>query len=108
LLNILLGVGIGGAWKIISTAHEKHKKHPDQPLTYRSYKIEVGGTLLISAVTVLITLITLLVVVPWNKWVMSRKIGWGLIGIWTVGTIVNLVVEMTGTFSDVSIPTTGS
>jgi sodium/potassium/calcium exchanger 6 len=101
MLNILLGVGIGGAWMIISSANEKHRKHPDQPTEYKTYRIEVGGTLLISAVTVLITLVTLLIVVPWNKWVMSRKIGWGLIAIWTVGTIVNLVVEVTGTWSDV-------
>jgi sodium/potassium/calcium exchanger 6 len=101
MLNILLGVGIGGAWMIISSANEKHQKHPGQPMEYKTYKIEVGGTLLISAVTVLITLVTLLIVVPWNKWVMSRKIGWGLIAIWTVGTIVNLVVEVTGTWSDV-------
>lgn len=101
MLNILLGVGIGGAWMIVTQANEQHKKHPDRPMTYKTYRIEVGGTLLISAVTVLITLITLLVVVPWNKWVMSRRIGWGLIGIWTVGTIVNLVVEMTGIMEDV-------
>lgn len=72
-------------------------------MSYKPYKIEVSGTLLISAVTVLITLVTLLIVVPLNKWVMSRKIGWGLIAIWTVGTIVNLVVEMTGTWSEVSL-----
>jgi sodium/potassium/calcium exchanger 6 len=102
MLNILLGVGIGGAWMIIKSANEKHKRHPDRTTRYKPYKIEVGGTLLISAVTVLITLVTLLIVVPWNKWVMSRKIGWGLIAIWTAGTIVSLVVEMTGTWSEVA------
>jgi sodium/potassium/calcium exchanger 6 len=57
---------------------------------------------MVSAVTVLLTLVVLLIVVPRNGWVMSRRIGWGLIGIWTVGTVVNLAVEMTGTFADVS------
>ncbi|KAL2256943.1 hypothetical protein VTK26DRAFT_867 [Humicola hyalothermophila] len=102
MLNILLGVGIGGAWMGISSAKQHHHKHPDMPLHYKPYRIQVGGTLMISAVTVLLTLIVLLIVVPSNNWVMSRKIGWGLIGIWTVGTIVNLVMEMTGTWSDVS------
>ncbi|KAB5536360.1 Sodium/calcium exchanger protein-domain-containing protein [Coniochaeta sp. 2T2.1] len=102
MLNILLGVGIGGAWMIIKTANEKHRKHPDRPAVYKPYKIEVGETLLVSAVTVLITLVALLVVVPWNKWVMSRKIGWGLIALWTAGTVVNLVVEMTGPWSEVA------
>lgn len=102
MLNILLGVGIGGAWMGIRSAEKRQRKHPGAPLRYEPYRIRVGGTLMISAVTVLLTLVVLLVVVPSNNWVMSRRIGWGLICIWTVGTIVNLVVELTGTFSDVS------
>ncbi|KAK0618161.1 Sodium/calcium exchanger protein-domain-containing protein [Bombardia bombarda] len=102
MLNILLGVGIGGAWMTISSAGEKHKQHPNKPLRYKPYRIQVGGTLMVSAFTVLLTLIALLIVVPSNKWVMSRKIGWGLIGIWTVSTIVNLVVEISGAWADVS------
>jgi len=87
---------------IIKSANEKHRKHPDRPTLYKPYKIEVGETLLVSAVTVLITLVALLVVVPWNNWVMSRRIGWGLIALWTAGTVVNLVVEMTGPWSEVA------
>ncbi|KAK4136393.1 hypothetical protein BT67DRAFT_339225, partial [Trichocladium antarcticum] len=102
MLNILLGVGIGGAWMGIRSANKHHRKHPDVPLHYKPYHIQVGGTLMVSTITVLLTLIILLIVVPSNNWIMSRKIGWGLIGIWTVGTIVSLVVEMTGAFSDVS------
>lgn len=102
MLNILLGVGIGGAWMIIKSTNEKHRKHPDRPTVYKPYKIEVGETLLISAITVLITLVALLVVVPLNKWVMSRKIGWGLIAIWAAGTVVNVVVEVTGPWSEVA------
>ena len=102
MLNILLGVGIGGAWMGISSANEHHRQHPDQPLQYIPYRIEVGGTLMISAVTVLLTLIVLLIVVPSHGWIMTRKIGWGLIAIWTVGTIVNLAVELAGVWSDVS------
>ncbi|KAK4158451.1 Sodium/calcium exchanger protein-domain-containing protein [Chaetomidium leptoderma] len=105
MLNILLGVGIGGAWMGIRSAKLKQKqgKHgPGAPLRYKPYRIQIGGTLMISAVTVLLTLVILLIVVPSNNWVMSRRIGWGLIGIWTVGTVVNLVVEMTGTLAEVS------
>ncbi|KAK3328961.1 Sodium/calcium exchanger protein-domain-containing protein [Apodospora peruviana] len=102
MLNILLGVGVGGAWMGISSAREKHRKHPNRPLRYKPYRIQVGGTLMVSAITVLLTLIILLIWVPSNKWIMSRKIGWGLIAIWCVGTVVNLVVELTGTWSDVS------
>ncbi len=83
MLNILLGVGIGGAWMGIGSANEHHRKHPDQPLHYKPYVIQVGGTLMISAITVLLTLIVLLIVVPSSNWMMTRKIGWGLIAIWT-------------------------
>jgi len=102
MLNILLGVGIGGAWMGMRSAEKGQRKHPGAAPKYKPYRIQVGGTLMISAVTVLLTLIVLLIVVPGNQWVMSRRIGWGLIGIWTVGTVVNLVVEMTGTWADVS------
>ncbi|KAK4186469.1 Sodium/calcium exchanger protein-domain-containing protein [Podospora australis] len=102
MLNILLGVGIGGAWMGISSANKKHRKHPERPLQYKPYKIAVGGTLMISAITVLLTLVVLLIVVPSNNWMMTRKIGYGLIAIWTVSTVLNLVFELTGTWTDVS------
>jgi len=100
MLNILLGVGIGGAWMTTTAASKKHAKHPERPMRYKPYKIQVGGTLMISAITVLLTLITLLIAVPSNNWVMSRKIGWMLIGIWTVSTVLNLAVEVTGIWGD--------
>ena len=100
MLNILLGVGIGGAWMTMRDAQNR-QRHSGE-LRYEPYRIQVGGTLMISAVTVLLTLVVLLIVVPGNRWVMSRRIGWGLIGIWTVGTVVNLVVEVTGTWADVA------
>ncbi|KAL1892743.1 hypothetical protein Sste5346_006826 [Sporothrix stenoceras] len=96
MLNILLGVGIGGAWMTIKAAKAHRDRHPDQPLHYEPYVIQVGSSLLVSAVTVLITLFFLLVAVPANRWVMSRKIGLALIGMWTVSTIVNVVLEVTG------------
>jgi solute carrier family 24 (sodium/potassium/calcium exchanger), member 6 len=102
MLNILLGVGIGGAWMTVNSAKEKHRKHPNKALHYKPYHIEVGGTLVISAFTVLFTLAILLIAVPLNKWVMSRKIGWFLIAIWTVSTVVNLAMELAGAWSDIS------
>jgi solute carrier family 24 (sodium/potassium/calcium exchanger), member 6 len=57
---------------------------------------------MVSAITLLVTLVTLLIIVPVNKWVMSRKIGWFLIGLWTVSTIANLAIEITGVWRDVA------
>ena len=52
--------------------------------------------MLISSVTLLVMLLLLLILVPLNKWILSRKIGWCLIALWTVSTILNVVVEVTG------------
>jgi solute carrier family 24 (sodium/potassium/calcium exchanger), member 6 len=102
MLNILLGIGIGGAWMMIQAANHHHAKHPDKPLEYKPYHIQIGGTLMVSAVTLLITLLTLLVVVPMNKWVLTRKIGWILITIWSVSTTINVIIEVTGVWSEIS------
>ncbi|KAI1390210.1 uncharacterized protein F4822DRAFT_229144 [Hypoxylon trugodes] len=102
LLNILLGIGLGGAYQTINAANKHKAKHPDKPIQYKPYHIQVSGTLMISAITLLITLFALLTVVPMNKWIMSRKIGWGLICLWSVSTVLNLAVEITGLWQDVA------
>lgn len=102
LLNILLGIGLGGAYQTIQSANHHHQKHPDRPLHYKTYNIEVSTSLMVSALVLLMTLLVLLVVVPLNKWIMSKKIGYGLIGLWTVGTVANLAIEMTGFWGDES------
>ncbi|KAK8138395.1 hypothetical protein PG984_001775 [Apiospora sp. TS-2023a] len=102
LLNILLGIGLGGAYQTIQSANHHHQKHPDRPLHYKAYNIEVTASLMVSAIILLITLMVLLIVVPLNKWIMSKKIGYGLIGLWTVGTIANLAIETTGFWGDES------
>lgn len=88
MLNILLGIGISGLYITLSRAD------------HEAYEIEVSSTLVISAATLLITLVLLLVAVPLNKWTMSRRIGWTLIGLWCVSTMINLGVEMSGVAGD--------
>jgi len=100
MLNILLGIGIGGAWMIIQEANHKHAKYPDKPYKRKPYRVMVGGTLMISAITLLITLLGLLVIVPLNRWMLSRKIGYGLIALWAVSTVINVCVDMTGVWSE--------
>jgi sodium/potassium/calcium exchanger 6 len=101
MLNILLGIGISGLYMTIRGGEKRHKKHPGRPMTYKPYQIEVGGTLLISGVTLLITLAGLLVVVPLRGWWMDRKVGWGLVILWSVSTIGNVVVEIVGWENDI-------
>ncbi|KAF3940270.1 hypothetical protein ABW19_dt0209405 [Dactylella cylindrospora] len=84
MLNILLGIGISGIYMTVRPTGEDY------------YQIEVSSTLMISAITLLGTLLFLLVAVPMKNWRMTKGIGWSLVGIWTVSTIVNLGVEISG------------
>ncbi|KAG9950878.1 hypothetical protein KCU85_g3309, partial [Aureobasidium melanogenum] len=96
MLNILLGIGLSGSWILIRGAEHRHAKHPGKPIHFRTYEIQVGQTLIVSGVTLLVTLIGLLIAVPLNKWVLSRKIGWVLIGVWCVSTTINVILEVLG------------
>ncbi|TGO82185.1 hypothetical protein BPOR_0896g00020 [Botrytis porri] len=100
MLNILIGIGVSGAYMTIKEANHKHHKHPNKDIKYKPYEIEVSGTLMVSAITLLITLVGLLIAVPMNKWIMSRKIGWGLIILWSISTMINLAVEVSGVWGD--------
>lgn len=96
MLNILLGIGVSGTYMTINKASHKHAQHPDKAIKYKPYQIEVGTTLIISGITLLVTLIGLLIVVPLNGWRMDRKIGIGLITLWCLSTVTNVVVELLG------------
>lgn len=96
MLNILLGIGLSGSWILIRGAERRQAKHPDKEIHFRTYEIEVGETLVISAITLLVTLVSLLIAVPLNKWMMSRRIAWFLIALWCIGTIINVVLEVLG------------
>ena len=96
MLNILLGIGVSGLYMTIQAGEKRHEKHPGRPMRYKPYQVEVGGTLLISGITLLVTLLGLLVVVPLRGWRMDRVVGWGLVAIWCVSTVGNVAVEILG------------
>ena len=96
MLNILLGIGLSGLYMTIQKGERRHEKHPGRPIRYKPYQIEVGGTLLISGVMLLVTLAGLLVVVPLRGWWMDRRVGWGLVALWCASTIGNVAVEIVG------------
>jgi sodium/potassium/calcium exchanger 6 len=102
MLNILLGVGISGLYMTIRGGESRYERHPDRPVIYKPYHIEVGQTLVISGVTLLVTLLGLLIVVPMSGWWMSRRIGVGLVVLWGVSTVGNVVVEVAGWGGDVA------
>ncbi|KAK5123907.1 hypothetical protein LTR85_002103 [Meristemomyces frigidus] len=96
MLNILLGIGLSGSWILITGAERRHDKHPDKAIKFRAYHIDVSSTLIVSGATLLVTLVGLLIFVPLNKWVLNKRIGCALIAVWTLSTIGNVVLEVTG------------
>ena len=102
MLNILLGMSTGGLLGMASKERHRHHNHSDGPTTWEPYRIQISGSLVISAVTLLATLLALLVFVPRNRWVFSRRLGMGLVALWCVGTGVNLVIEATGIWGEVA------
>ncbi|KAI9880083.1 MAG: hypothetical protein M1830_005616 [Pleopsidium flavum] len=102
MLNILLGIGVSGLYMTITDGEHRHERHPGRPMKYKPYQIEVSSTLVISGATLLVTLVGLLIVVPLNGWKMDRRIGWGLVALWCVSTVGNLVVEVTGWGGDLA------
>lgn len=91
MLNILLGIGVGGLYMTL----QSQKKPPTSTLVVDPYQITISKTLVISGATLLVTLVGLLVVVPLNRWRMDRKIGWGLVALWSVSTLGNVIAELT-------------
>ena len=96
MLNILLGIGISGLYMTIQSGEKRHERHPGKPMKYKPYQIEVGGTLLISGVTLMVALVGLLIVVPLRGWWMDRKVGLALVILWVVSTVGNVIVEILG------------
>jgi solute carrier family 24 (sodium/potassium/calcium exchanger), member 6 len=96
MLNILLGIGLSGSYILIRGAQKMHSKHPDKDFKFKPYHIEVSNTLIVSGATLLVTLVGLLIIVPLNRWTMSKRIGWTLIAVWTLSTVGNCVLEWTG------------
>lgn len=96
MLNILLGIGCGGLYMMIRDGTHWHEHHPHNRIRYKPYQIEISNTLIISGATLLITLLGLLLWVPLNRWRMDRKIGWSLVGLWSLSTILNIIIEVSG------------
>jgi sodium/potassium/calcium exchanger 6 len=89
MLNILLGIGLGGLYMTL------HNKGSQTIATSDvTYDIAVSKVLIISGATLLATLIGLLIVIPLNKWRMDRKVGCGLIALWCVTTLGNVIAEI--------------
>lgn len=90
MLNVLLGIGLGGLYMTLSSTSGR------STAAGALYEITISKVLIISSATLLTTLTGLLIIVPLNKWKMDRKIGWGLVALWSVSTLSNVIVEILG------------
>ncbi|KAE8378233.1 Sodium/calcium exchanger protein-domain-containing protein [Aspergillus bertholletiae] len=88
MLNILLGIGLGGLYM---TLHAKAETVVTDGIPY---EITISKVLIISGATLLFTLVGLLIVVPLNNWRMDRKVGWGLVVLWCISTLTNVITEV--------------
>lgn len=80
MLNILLGIGISGIYINVSKHHV--------------YNTQISPTLIVSGASLLTTLVMLLIAVPANDYVMSRKLGFILCGVFLSGMICSILVEI--------------
>lgn len=81
LLNMLLGIGLSGSYIIIAQG--------GGPL-----HVEMGRTLIVSGVGLLVVLVATLIIVPLNGYWMSKKLGWGLIAAYVCVLSLNICVEI--------------
>ncbi|GAA5817259.1 hypothetical protein MFLAVUS_010802 [Mucor flavus] len=81
MLNIMLGVGISATY-VTSQRNEP-------------YAIDVSKTIVVSAIGLLVVLISSLILVPLNGYRMSRGFGYSWIAIYLICTAINLYIEIT-------------
>ncbi|CCH46099.1 Sodium/potassium/calcium exchanger 1 [Wickerhamomyces ciferrii] len=80
LLNILLGIGMSGVFVI--------------PMKGSPIELELSNTLIVGSIALLINLVFLLIVVPLNKFEMNQFTGWFMVGIWSVATLICVLLEI--------------
>ncbi|KAJ5975284.1 Sodium/calcium exchanger membrane region [Penicillium waksmanii] len=103
MLNILLGIGLGGLYMTVNRSGTPSRRDEifaggsggGITAVETSYEIEISKVLVISGATLLVVLVGLLIVVPLNGWRMDKRIGWGLIVVWCISTIGNVIAELT-------------
>ncbi|KAJ6145288.1 Sodium/calcium exchanger membrane region [Penicillium chermesinum] len=99
MLNILLGIGLGGLYMSLNGGKGRGRDEMLSGLAVSAeraaYKITISKVLVISGATLLMVLVGLLIVVPLNHWKMDRTIGYGLIVVWCLSTVGNVIAELT-------------
>jgi solute carrier family 24 (sodium/potassium/calcium exchanger), member 6 len=80
IIDILLGVGVAGLYMNLTSNEE--------------YYVNISPTLLVSTVSLFLTLSSMLIVVPFNQWRMTRLFGICLVIFFTISTATSVLVEI--------------
>ena len=81
MLNILLGVGVSSLYYNV--------------MNPESYKLKFTRTLFMSSIGLMVALVASLIYVPMNNWKGSKTYGVGLIAVYGIIMITNLIMELT-------------
>lgn len=92
MMNILLGIGLGGLYMTLNAKTGNDVTAATVAAGW--YRIKISKVLIISTITLLVILVGLLIVIPLNGWRMNRRIGWGLVVLWSVSTLGNVIAEL--------------
>ncbi|KAJ9604146.1 hypothetical protein H2200_011669 [Cladophialophora chaetospira] len=95
MVNILVGFGGIGLYTILSGSGQVPGRDSLFVLSgHGAIPVDFNLGLAISAGTLLVALVGLLILVPWNGWVMDRKIGWFLMLLWVGSIFTNVALEI--------------
>ncbi|OUM52759.1 hypothetical protein BVG19_g1980 [[Candida] boidinii] len=83
LLNLLLGIGVDGLVVLLNSSNGINE-----------LKFDLNLTLYISIFCFLTNLCFILVYVPLNSWRIDKNVGLTLIGIWSFGTTICILIEL--------------
>ena len=83
-----MGIGLSGLYVTL-------RNHAHDPLA-----INLDQTPFVSGISLVVTLGVLLLAVPLNNWVMDRKVGWALVGVWILCTTTNVAANLGGWYDD--------
>jgi sodium/potassium/calcium exchanger 6 len=85
MFNLLFGIGLGGVWNQLVYGGSS------LPIN-----VEITSTLVISAITLLLTIVVFFLWIPANGFWLSRSFGVSLVTLWLTSTIVNVGMESYG------------
>lgn len=84
LLSVLLGISVSGIFVLAKGLKNEHH--------ITAINLRPNQTLFITAGMIIAIVMTMLVMMVWTRWRMTKPVGYTLIAIWLIGTTANLTL----------------